>query len=293
MARRAIGRGEKVRKWGVSSARPPADRARRACGHAQPPEHYLPTFNTREQVAFAKHDERAISRGYPRTDGRKGIATSRRSPTSSSARTTWRARSSTLRDRATPPIGFAGCYPNAYADRMMRRLCTHPNVGAVLLVSLGCESFDRAGWRSTVRAPAARWRRSSSRSPAARAGPSRRGRPWVERVAAASSTCSRRADARWTSWSWARSAAAPTPPAASRPTRRSAAPSTCWSSGAPLHLRGDRRTDRLRAPHGGPRRHARARPASSSRCVEKAAATTRTSATAASRPATPRAASPP
>lgn len=40
-------------------------------------------------------------------------------------------------------IGFPGCYPNAYAQRMMERLCTHPNVGAVLIVSLGCESFNR------------------------------------------------------------------------------------------------------------------------------------------------------
>jgi altronate hydrolase len=28
---------------------------------------------------------------------------------------------------------------------MMRNLCTHPNVGGVLLVSLGCENFDRGG----------------------------------------------------------------------------------------------------------------------------------------------------
>jgi altronate dehydratase large subunit len=40
-------------------------------------------------------------------------------------------------------IGFGGCYPNAYADRMMHSLCTHPNVGGVLLLSLGCESFNR------------------------------------------------------------------------------------------------------------------------------------------------------
>jgi altronate hydrolase len=42
-------------------------------------------------------------------------------------------------------IGFPGCYPNDYADRMMRCLATHPNVGAVLLVSLGCESFNKRG----------------------------------------------------------------------------------------------------------------------------------------------------
>ena len=40
-------------------------------------------------------------------------------------------------------IGFPGCYPNTYAHRMMESICTHPNVGAVLLVSLGCESFAR------------------------------------------------------------------------------------------------------------------------------------------------------
>lgn len=40
-------------------------------------------------------------------------------------------------------IGFPGCYPNQYAYNMMRALCTHPNVGGALLVSLGCESMNR------------------------------------------------------------------------------------------------------------------------------------------------------
>ncbi|MEP6658797.1 MAG: UxaA family hydrolase [Acidimicrobiales bacterium] len=40
-------------------------------------------------------------------------------------------------------IGFGGCYPSTYAQRMLEQLCTHPNVGAVALVSLGCEGFDR------------------------------------------------------------------------------------------------------------------------------------------------------
>ena len=40
-------------------------------------------------------------------------------------------------------IGFTGCYPNDHANRMMASLCTHPNVGGVVLVSLGCESFPR------------------------------------------------------------------------------------------------------------------------------------------------------
>ena len=40
-------------------------------------------------------------------------------------------------------IGFSGCAPNDYAELMMLQLCTHPNVGGVLLVSLGCENFQR------------------------------------------------------------------------------------------------------------------------------------------------------
>ncbi|MCJ8323634.1 MAG: UxaA family hydrolase [Rhizobiales bacterium] len=40
-------------------------------------------------------------------------------------------------------IGFPGCFPNDYAQKMMENLCTHPNVGAVLLVSLGCENFRK------------------------------------------------------------------------------------------------------------------------------------------------------
>lgn len=49
-------------------------------------------------------------------------------------------------------IGFSGCAPNEYANRMMQQLCTHPNVGGVLLVSLGCENFDRNGLYATVAA---------------------------------------------------------------------------------------------------------------------------------------------
>ncbi|MFV3131625.1 UxaA family hydrolase [Niveispirillum sp. KHB5.9] len=42
-------------------------------------------------------------------------------------------------------VGFPGCYPNDYAKRMMKALVAHPNVGGVVLLSLGCESFDREG----------------------------------------------------------------------------------------------------------------------------------------------------
>lgn len=40
-------------------------------------------------------------------------------------------------------IGFPGCYPNDYALEMMKAVCTHPNVGGAVLLSLGCEGFNR------------------------------------------------------------------------------------------------------------------------------------------------------
>lgn len=39
-------------------------------------------------------------------------------------------------------FGFSGCAPNEYAARLMSVILTHPNVGGVLLVSLGCENMD-------------------------------------------------------------------------------------------------------------------------------------------------------
>lgn len=57
-----------------------------------------------------------------------------------------------FRDRDVQLIGFPGCFPNEYAAQMMERLCTHPNVGAVLFVSLGCESFDKVRVTEAVRA---------------------------------------------------------------------------------------------------------------------------------------------
>ena len=49
-------------------------------------------------------------------------------------------------------IGFPGCYPNAYALRMMKAIGEHPNVGGVLLISLGCEGFNREELAATIAA---------------------------------------------------------------------------------------------------------------------------------------------
>ena len=57
-----------------------------------------------------------------------------------------------FREKGAHLIGFPGCFPNAYSHKMLERLCTHPNVGAVLLVSLGCEAFDKGRLLATIRA---------------------------------------------------------------------------------------------------------------------------------------------
>ena len=57
-----------------------------------------------------------------------------------------------FREEEVHLLGFPGCYPNAYAHRMLEQLSTHPNVGAVLLVSLGCEGFNRRPLLEKIRA---------------------------------------------------------------------------------------------------------------------------------------------
>lgn len=55
-----------------------------------------------------------------------------------------------FREQDVHVIGFPGCYPNDYSLRMLEKLCTHPNIGAVLMVSLGCEGFNRHKLYETI-----------------------------------------------------------------------------------------------------------------------------------------------
>jgi len=94
-----------------------------------------------------------MMQGYPRSDGRKGI----RNVVAvvylvECAHHVARAIVQSFDGEEVHLIGFPGCYPNDYAALMMERLCTHPNVGAVLLVSLGCEGFDKYGLRAQIAA---------------------------------------------------------------------------------------------------------------------------------------------
>jgi altronate dehydratase large subunit len=83
--------------------------------------------------------------GYRRQDGRKGIRNYVLvAYLVECAHHVARAIATPFEEDGVQVIGFPGCYPSDYALSMMKRLCTHPNVGAVLLVSLGCEEFKRS-----------------------------------------------------------------------------------------------------------------------------------------------------
>jgi altronate hydrolase len=83
-------------------------------------------------------------KGYLREDGRKGIRNHVAVAYLVECAHHVARQIAAVDPESAHVIGFPGCFPNVYAQKMMERLCTHPNVGAVLLVSLGCESFDRA-----------------------------------------------------------------------------------------------------------------------------------------------------
>lgn len=95
--------------------------------------------------------EPGVMRGYARADGRKGI----RNYTIVAylvecAHHVARQIAAPYAEQGVQLIGFPGCYPSDYAHRVLEALCTHPNVGAVLLVSLGCEEFKRSALREAV-----------------------------------------------------------------------------------------------------------------------------------------------
>ncbi|MEY4761658.1 MAG: hypothetical protein RLZZ200_1514 [Pseudomonadota bacterium] len=94
-----------------------------------------------------------IASGYLRPDGRKGI----RNVTLVAylvecAHHVARRIVDALDDPDVHLVGFPGCYPNDYALRMMKAIATHPNVGSLVLVSLGCEGFNREGLAASAAA---------------------------------------------------------------------------------------------------------------------------------------------
>jgi len=92
-------------------------------------------------------------RGYLRSDGRKGI---RNVVLVAYLVECAHHVARHIVTRADHPdvqlIGFPGCFPNDYALKLMKRLCTHPNVAGTLLVSLGCEGFNREALSAEIAA---------------------------------------------------------------------------------------------------------------------------------------------
>ena len=123
--------------------------------------------------------------GFLRADGRKGIRNVLVvAYLVECAHHVAREIATPFRERGVHLIGFPGCYPNAYALAMMEKLCTHPNVGGALLVSLGCEGFDKRQLAKAVEASG----RPTWTLGIQDAGGTRRtidaGREWVERTLA-------------------------------------------------------------------------------------------------------------
>ena len=96
-------------------------------------------------------------RGFPRADGRKGIRNYVVvAYLVECAHHVARKIAAPFAEAGAQLIGFPGCYPSTYAHRVLEAFCTHPNVGAVLIVSLGCEEFRRGSLRETVKASVVR-----------------------------------------------------------------------------------------------------------------------------------------
>ncbi len=90
-------------------------------------------------------------RGFPRPDGRVGIRNYVVvAYLVECAHHVARRIADPFVEQGVQLIGFPGCYPSEYAGNILADICTHPNVGAVLLVSLGCEEFRRSALKRAI-----------------------------------------------------------------------------------------------------------------------------------------------
>ena len=125
--------------------------------------------------------EPAAMRGYLRADGRKGIRNYLVvAYLVECAHHVARKIAAPYEEDGVQLIGFPGCYPSEYADRVMTDLATHPNVGAVLLVSLGCEEFKRKQLQAAVEASGRPVELLTIQSCGGTVGTVARGRAWIE-----------------------------------------------------------------------------------------------------------------
>ncbi|HSI40757.1 MAG TPA: UxaA family hydrolase [Xanthobacteraceae bacterium] len=122
----------------------------------------------------------AAMRGFPRADGRRGIRNYVLvAYLVECAHHVARMMAAPFQDEGVQLIGFPGCYPSDYAQRVMEAFATHPNVGAVLLVSLGCEEFQRSRLRDAVAASGRPVELITIQSAGGTAGSVAKGRAWI------------------------------------------------------------------------------------------------------------------
>ena len=132
-------------------------------------------------AAAAVRPDPAGMRGYARADGRVGIRDYVLvAYLVECAHHVARRIVDPYSDEGVQLIGFPGCYPSGYAHRVLEAMCTHPNAGAVLLVSLGCEEFRRSVLRETIRASGRAVEMLVIQGCGGTAPTIERGRRWVE-----------------------------------------------------------------------------------------------------------------
>lgn len=121
--------------------------------------------------------------GWLRADGRKGIRNRLLvAYLVECAHHVARAIATPFAGRGVELVGFSGCYPNAYAQDVMEAVCTHPNVAAVLLVSLGCEEFDRSRLHRAIAASGRPVATLVIQKEGGTAATVAAGRAWIERT---------------------------------------------------------------------------------------------------------------
>ncbi|WP_245261654.1 UxaA family hydrolase [Ancylobacter sp. FA202] len=120
-------------------------------------------------------------RGFLRADGRKGIRNQVLvAYLVECAHHVARMIAAPYQGEGAQLIGFPGCYPSDYAERVMTSIATHPNVGAVLLVSLGCEEFQRTRLKVAIAASGRPVELLTIQSCGGTAGTVAKGRAFVE-----------------------------------------------------------------------------------------------------------------
>lgn len=120
-------------------------------------------------------------RGYLRSDGRKGIRNYLLVVyLVECAHHVAQRIAQPWQDEGVQLIGFPGCYPSDYAQRVLESICTHPNTGAVLMVSLGCEEFNRRELKEAIERSKRPVQLLTIQACGGTAATITRGREWVE-----------------------------------------------------------------------------------------------------------------